>query len=169
MYTPNEYIIQTIRSNVPYNRREDAIAALNAFEGHRIGQQITLLYRNSEVENNISDVHCLIAMGIKNANECGASGAYSPDRWENKYYPNGPHGTEFYRIIADSAERNEQGYIIDREVPPSGDPDPQEIINSLSTTKVDMVGNQYTVLNPVRQEEQVEDPFQFKRLNGDDI
>lgn len=163
MYTPNDYVVQTLRTDHPYASREDAIAALDTFKGHRIGQLITLLYRVEE-EDEKRDVECIVAVGIKNASECGPDGAESTDRWENKHYPNGPCGREFYRIIADSQERDEWGYI--REVEHGGEGEP-EVDHVCGVTHITTVGNQHDVCNPTGVERTIEDPFVFKALDAE--
>ena len=86
MNNPDNYIIQTVRNNSPYSTRQAAMNALDAFTGHRIGQIITLLY-HSGVNENLHDVHALVAVGVKNANECGAVGQPDADKWNDKFYP----------------------------------------------------------------------------------
>lgn len=166
MYTPNDYILQTIRCDVPYATRADAVAALNAFVGHRIGQQITLLYKDSAKEDEKGDVHCLIAMGIKDSSACGAEGMESTDKWENKHYDGDPHGMEFYRIIADSGERDAEGFLKPIEDGGGqGQPDDGDILDQLGTTHLNMASKSTDLLNPDGDDVTIEDPFSFKPLD----
>ena len=168
MNNPDNYIIQTVRNNNPYASREDAMHALDAFTGHRIGQIITLLYHTGEADENLHDVHALVAVGVKNANECGAAGTENQDRWDNKYYseddyPDGPHGREFYRIISDTAERDIDGVIIPSDYQPSqgGGCHCEPLGNTFVTT----VGKEHVVKNPYGHDVELEDPFLFKPLD----
>lgn len=167
MNNPDNYIIQTVRNNVPYPSRQDAMNALDTFTAHRIGQIITLLYHTNQDEN-LHDVHALMAVGIKNANECGVDGIYNPDRWDNKYYPsdtypNGPCGREFYRIISDTGERDIDGVIIPSDYEPGqgGGCHCEPLHNTTITT----VNKTHVVKNPYNADIVLEDPFVFKPLD----
>lgn len=154
--------IDTIHSETPYAHRDEAIAALNAFTGHRIGQIISLLYRGEAEENNVGDVEILMAVGIKDAYKCGVSGDYPADpgdAWENKWYPGPPHGPEFWRLMFDSGQ-SQSG---DDSHGGSGNP-----LELLGTTHIKLSGEEFDVLNPDGEDRVVEDTFTFNNLNRDD-
>lgn len=173
MNNPDNYIIQTVRNSSPYGSRDEAMEALDNFTQHRIGQIITLLYRippDIRPDRNLHDVHVLVAVGIKNANECGTSGTQNPDRWDNKYYPeddypNGPCGREFYRIISDTTERDDNGVLDPNPYDPGqgGDYHCEPLHNTTVTT----VNKTHVVKNPYDHDITLEDPFIFKPLDED--
>ena len=150
--------IDTIHSETPYANRDEAIAALNAFTGHRIGQIVSILYRGESEENNLTDVQILMAVGVKDAYKCGVSGEPSDDAWENKYYPEPPHGYEFWRLMFDSGKTSS-----DEGSHSGGNP-----LELLGTTRVNLAHEQFDVLNPDGEDREIEEPFVFKNLNRDD-
>lgn len=166
MINQNDIIHQTVRTNVPYENREMAMVALKQFTGHRIGQLITLLYRvDPQSENEKGDVHALLAVGIKNANECGASGLQSSDKWENKHYEDSPCGSEFFRIVGDSGERDIDGYIIPSDHEGQGTPSADEILSTMGVNYITVNGHEYNSISHDYDDKIVDDPFEFKSLN----
>lgn len=140
----------------PFSTREDAIAYLNEYLYWSIGKFFTVLYYSGNRSNNSSDVCAIVAVGIKNASECGPMGAQDSDVWTNKFYPNGASGPEFYIIVKDSGQ-NEQSSTSDNIVADV----------NLTNTKVNINNNQYVVANQEGEEQEIPDPFKFRKLNYD--
>ena len=120
--------------------RDEAINILNNKIDWCWGLIFSVLYRD---DDNI--VQVLTAVGIKNCDECGPDGVADSDEWTNTFYEStlDAHGSEFYRITGDSGSN-------DVSSSNSGD--------SLYTTKVNMNGTQYDVLNS-KEDAEVGDPF----------
>ena len=159
MNLQTDKIIQTARNTQPYADRDAAVKALNAFTGHRIGMIITLLYRKKEEdEDNKTDVQALVAIGVKDADECGPAGAYSPDRWENKHYPNGTKGEEFYKILFDSGADGGEG---------GGGGGGDDLLEDFGITTLHVGGQTTEVVNFEGEDIDVPDPMVFRSLNAD--
>ena len=90
--------------SIPFNNKTEAINYLNSRTNWSIGMFCTVLYKN--FNNNQTDMEVLVAVGIKNTADCGPTGDPSADKWENKYYPQGAHGPEFYKIMFDKCIPN---------------------------------------------------------------
>ena len=88
--------MSSVGNNIPFQDRQSAINWLNNRDNWSIGCFYTVLYLDND------EVEAIVAIGIKNTSECGPTGAYSSSLWRNKYYPNGAHGSEFYKIISDT-------------------------------------------------------------------
>lgn len=110
----------------------DKESAMNIFDmkndwvkGNRFG----ILYRDW---NN--DVQIILAVGIKDASECGPHGIANEDEWINTYYEHisDVHGKIFYRIVGDSGYNNTSNNY-DNE--------------SLYTTTININKAKYEVLN----------------------
>ena len=130
--------------------RESAIEYLNNYTKWSIGKFFTVLYRKND-QNTSSNVCVIVAVGIKNASECGPMGQYSADVWENKFYPSGAYGPEFYTIIKDSGEDESSfgGDIVD--------------VN-LNETEVTVNGDTYIVANQEGKNQSIPDPFAFRKI-----
>lgn len=120
--------------------RDEAINILNNKIDWCWGLIFSVLYRDDD-----DIVQVLTTVGIKNCDECGPNGVADSDEWANKFYESAldAHGSEFYRITGDSG-------FNDVSSSNSGD--------SLYTTKVNMNGTQYDVLNS-KEDTEVGDPF----------
>ncbi len=137
--------------NIPCSSREEAIQVFNNYTHWSIGKFYTVLYKHTS--NNRTDVHALVAVGIKNASECGVAGISSEDAWENKYYPNGAKGPEFWRMISDTgADAGTSG---------GGDSD------ELYITAVHENGVVYEVAN-TGGDRIITDPFEVRELVADE-
>jgi hypothetical protein len=125
--------------------RGEAINILNSKTDWIWGLIFSVLYRDTE-----NKVQVITAIGVKNCEECGPGGEADSDEWTNTYYEyaTDAHGEEFYRITSDSGLTDLAG------VGTSGD---------LYTTRVNMNGSQYEVLNP-QGETEVSDPFHVQEL-----
>ena len=137
----------SVSYNTPFNNRNEAINYLNSRTNWSIGMFCTVLYLNTN--NNQTDVEALVAVGIKNTADCGPTGENSVDKWENKYYPNGAYGPEFYKIMFDSNTSSSGGK--------GGDVD-------LYTTLVNISGSSYEVSNE-DGDQVISDPLTFLNLN----
>lgn len=124
--------------------REEAINILNDKIDWIWGLIFSVLYRDND-----GNVQVITAVGIKNCEECGPDGIADPDEWINTYYESvmDVHGPGFYRIIGDSGSNDMSGG--------TG--------NDLYTTKVNVNGAHYDVLNP-HSETEVDDPFHIQEL-----
>ena len=125
--------------------RGEAMDILNNKTDWVWGLIFNILYRDDE-----NRVQVITAVGIKNCDECGPDGITDPDEWVNTYYEyvTDAHGEEFYRITGDS------GSIILADTNTGGD---------LYTTKINMNGAQYNVLNS-SEETEISDPFHIQEL-----
>jgi len=73
---------------------------------------------------------------------------------------------EFYRIIADSGERDAEGFLNPvEEGGGQGQPDDSEILDQLGTTHLNMASKSTDLLNPDGDDVTIEDPFSFKPLD----
>lgn len=140
----------SVSCNTLFNNIDEAINYLNSRTNWSIGMLCTVLYLNTN--NNQNDVEVLVAIGIKNTAECGPTGQIDSDKWKNKYYPQGDYGPEFYKIMFDSNN--------------SSDSSSSDVTNSIDlyTTTINMGGSSYDVSNEDRDQE-VSDPLTFLNLN----
>ena len=133
--------------------RGSAINILNGYTEWEIGKFFTILYVQSAYPGDQDYVKVIVAVGIKNASECGIMGTPdSNDIWRNKYYPNQVAGPEFYRIIKDTGTTD--------PTPPAPTPG-----YDLHETTFKITGTEVTVSNE-RQDEVVEDPFEFLEIGN---
>lgn len=133
----------------PFENRAAAINYLEQYTKWSIGKFFTVLYHKND-QNTSSDVCAIVAVGIKNADECGPMGQYSADVWENKFYPSGACGPEFYTIVKDSgADESSGGDIVD--------------VN-LNETEVTVNGDTYKVANQEGKNQSIPDPFAFRKI-----
>lgn len=125
--------------------RDEAINILNNKIDWCWGLIFSVLYRDDD-----DIVQVLTAVGIKNCDECGPNGVADSDEWTNTYYEysTDAHGEEFYRIIGDSGSNGNSG---------------SNNTDELYTTKVNLNGTNYKVLNP-RRDTEIADPFQVQEL-----
>lgn len=125
--------------------REEAIIVLNGKTDWSWGFIFSILYKDDE-----DKVQVITAVGIKNSEDCGPDGITDEDEWANTFYPSAldAHGEEFYRIIGDSGLNDSAG---------AGNGD------ELYTTKVNMNGTQYEVLNS-KEDAEVSNPFHVQEL-----
>lgn len=135
----------------PFQNRTAAINYLNNYTKWSIGKFFTVLYHKGN-QNTSTDVRAIVAVGIKNATECGPMGQYSADVWENKFYPSGACGAEFYTIVKDSGEDDSSAGG------GGGDVD-------LNDTVVNVNGNAYTVANQEGEDQIIPDPFTFREMS----
>lgn len=137
----------------PFENREFAIGYLNSYTKWSIGKFFTVLYHKND-QNTSSDICAIVAVGIKNAAQCGPMGEYSADVWENEFYPAGACGPEFYTIVKDSGEDESSG---------GGGGDNID----LNDTVVNVNGDAYTVANQEGKDQTIPDPFAFREMSYD--
>jgi hypothetical protein len=127
------------------SNRDEAINILNNKTDWIWGSIFSVLYRDEE-----GKVQVITAIGVKNCEDCGPNGIANPDAWINTYYEyaTDARGEEFYRITSDSGLTDLAGV---------------SATNELYTTKVNMNGTHYDVLNP-QEETEVSDPFSVQEL-----
>ena len=75
----SEYVLQTLRLDHVFDTRQDAVAWLDTFPNHRLGQLISLVYKTT-APNNEEITRALFAVGNADA-------------------LNGETGPEYYTII----------------------------------------------------------------------
>lgn len=136
--------IPEVYENCAVNR-DAAIEVLNGKLDWCQGLIFSILYRDDD-----DNVQVITAVGIKNCEDCGPNGVADSDEWANTFYESAldAHGSEFYRITGDSGSN-------DVSSSNSGD--------SLYTTKVNVNGTQYEVLNS-REDTEINDPFEVQEL-----
>lgn len=105
-----DYELSILRNTTPVESREEAIAILNAFEGHMIGQPISILYNDDQGKINV-----LFAVGKKNVTDIEAG------------YP--ISGEDFYDIIGEV-----DGKIFWKEVQGNVIIDTEKTLEVLSTS-----------------------------------
>lgn len=144
----NSEVITILDDNKPLSSRQDAIAFLNHFTRHKIGQLVEVLYNTDDTNKPIDSV---VAIGVKNYDDCNNDQPSSGDvdRGSIKYYnsedyPNGPCGSEFYVII----------------YPCGGSSD-------LYHTTIKVNGKDFIVLNNNGRNEQTTDPFEWEDMKDD--
>lgn len=126
--------------------RDAAVGVLNSKTDWCLGLILNILYRDASYI-----VQVLTAIGIKNCDECGPNGTEDDDKWINTYYESesDAHGEEFYRIVGDSGS-NASSHGVGS-------------YTGLHTTKVNMNGSQYEVLNS-KEDSEVANPFVIQKL-----
>lgn len=129
--------------------RDSALEILNNMENWTQGGLFSIMYVSSEDHqiNNIDDINVILAVGIKNSNECGPGNNQSENLWLDRSLN---HGPQFYKVIGDSGS-----------IEPSPSPIP---LPNLHTTTVEVNTATYDVLNANGQDETVEDPFRIEQL-----
>lgn len=129
--------------------RGTALEILNTMENWTQGWLFSIMYVSSEDHqiNNIDDINVILAVGIKNSNECGPGNNPSENLWIDRSIN---HGPQFYKIVGDSGN-----------IEPS--PAPIQIPNFNRTT-VEMNTATYDIINADESDEKIEDPFRIERL-----